>query len=192
MKKILVFLTAVFMFSGLFGQEIAIDEKTAEDLNRLADAYHSLGIEFEITLADPEKINKDEIMTIDEVIENIEGLSQIKSLPADCEGNLLVLKIYEWVNSGGYYHLEWLGKISTTLGSLGDYWSGSKHWLVTSSGQSSTIQTVSGPSAQWNSIYAYRWAKARFYKNGIVPIPGGYIIIPVEFGPIFCYDLYNL
>jgi hypothetical protein len=194
MKKILVFLTAVFMFAGLFGQEIKIDEKTAEDLDRLAEAYSSLGIEMEMILADPDKISKDEAMSIDEVIANIEGLIQIKSLPADCEGNLSVLKIYElvWTPSGFIY--AWLGKISSYLGAIGN-WDGSMHWLVTSSGQSSSIRTVSGPSVQYNSsdYSSYKWAKARFFKNGLVYIPGiGYVIMIVQLGPIYCYDLYNL
>ncbi|MBP7434412.1 hypothetical protein KA996_12790 [bacterium] len=194
MKKILVFLTAMFMFAGLFGEEIKIDEKTAEDLNRLAEAYSSLGIEMEMILADPEKINKDEVMTIDEVIETIEGINQIKSLPADCEGPLMVVKIYEliWTPSGYIY--AWLGKISASLGSLGD-WSGSIHWRVTSSGQSSNTITVSGPSVQYSSsaYSGYMWLKARFFENGLVYVPGiGYVIMPVNFGPIKCYDLSDL
>jgi hypothetical protein len=194
MKKILVFLTAMFMFAGLFGQEIKIDEKTAEDLNRLAEAYSSLGIEMEMILADPDKINKDEVMTIDEVIENIEGLNQIKSFPSDCDGPLMVVKIFELVYTGGGWTPEWLGKISASLGSLGG-WSGSIHWLVTSSGQSSNTITVFGPSVQYNSsaYSSYRWAKARFFENGLVYVPGiGYMIMPVNFGPIKCYDLSDL
>ncbi|HRQ71222.1 MAG TPA: hypothetical protein PLW78_13065 [bacterium] len=194
MKKILVFLTAMFMFAGLFGEEIKIDEKTAEDLNRLAEAYSSLGIEMEMILADPDKISKDEAMSIDEVIANIEGLIQIKSLPADCEGNLAVLKIYERVTTPSGFIYAWLGKISSYLGSMGD-WDGSMHWLVTSGGQSSSIKTVSGPSVQYNSseYSGYRWAKARFIENGLVYVPGiGYVIMPINFGPIKCYDLNNL
>lgn len=194
MKKIIIFLTAVFVFAGLFGQEMKIDEKTAKDLNRLAEAYSSLGIEMEMIFADPDKISKDEAMSIDEVIANVEGLIQVESLPADCEGNLSVLKIYElgWTPNGFIY--AWLGKISSYLGAIGN-WDGSMHWLVTSSGASSSIETVSGPSVQYNSseYSGYRWAKARFFETGLVYVPGvGYVILPVNFGPIKCYDLNNL
>jgi hypothetical protein len=190
MKKIFFSLIIVFAVSFLFADRIVVDERDAENLQRLQEVYDSLGLEFKVVKVDPEKVDYDKVLSLDEVIENLEKTDSY-GVRSDCILGLTVLKEYKYQYILGQgWILVWTGGFTASVNT--DGWDGSLHWLETSGGTQSYVHKVYGPSFSYSGAGSYRYAKARAFEESWVQIGGNWYKIISEMGQCYYYDLNNL
>ncbi|HOG44816.1 MAG TPA: hypothetical protein PK560_12135 [bacterium] len=193
MKKIIILLTAVFMFAGLFGEgKIVIDEKAAQEIEKLKIALKSVGVEYELGAFIPESDENgvEDALTVDEFIESLESMSVRSTAYINLQR---LLPVYEFVWTGSGWVLEWNGKVSSSPDIEGDDWDGVMHTRETSGG------TVVETKITFNPTYAYLWDAvyestprlcAQLFDNVRVYVPGiGYMLVPQVFGSKHCANV---
>ncbi|HNW16424.1 MAG TPA: hypothetical protein PKM15_06955 [bacterium] len=193
MKKIIILLTAVFMFAGLFGEgKIVIDEKTAQEIEKLKSALKSVGVEYELGAFIPESDENgvEDALTVDEFIESLESMSVRSTAYISAYA---LIPLYGWYLVNGHWVIEWTGKVSSSPDIEGDDWDGVMHTRETSGG------TVVETKITFNPTYAYLWDAvyestprlcAQLFNNVRVYVPGiGYILVPQVFGSKHCANV---
>ena len=190
MKKIIVFLTAMFMFAGLFGQgKIVIDEKAAQEIEKLKSALKSVGVEYELGAFIPESDENgvEDALTVDEFVENLESMGVLSTTYIS---GLQLIPIYQKIFVGGQWIIYWNGNVSSAPAIVGNDWYGVIHTRETSAGTVVETQYVQKPSYsyQWQNVpYSTPKLCAQLYNHQMVYVPGlGWVPVIAPFGNKVC------
>jgi len=184
MKKILVFLTAMFMFAGLFGEG---EGSSYEKIISILDSY---GKEYEIFFEGDITFEKAE--TEDKIVTTVDKLS------GEIEALLDITGIIMYDCGWGKYPYYTYACMASVIGS--DY-NGIKHtliWESTGNTYSTTYTTkpVLGkggdlpfPSEFWIGCgQLWKWIQIYIPPSG--GLPGHYVNVRYPFGNTICDDIY--
>jgi hypothetical protein len=196
MKKIIILLTAVFMFAGLFGQG-RISE-TNKDLLRIIEALEKNGVEhYDLQIVPEDNVDffVSDATTPDDFINNLENVVASKSSTLNSY-SLYLMWQYEW--GIGYF---WTGLFTSGTTSItGSDWDGVYHYVKYIYSPETHLFQAFTPNPYVERIadcnYCgsnYYQACGALYENNRVYIPGiGYVVIKVPYGTHRCVTFPNV
>ncbi|MGI6394765.1 MAG: hypothetical protein ACOX2F_08615 [bacterium] len=189
MRKIIFFLITVFMFAGLFGQEIKMDENVVQEIEKLKSTLKSLGVEYEFDAFIPESDERkiEDALTVDEFIEHLESMSNSSTTYIKVVGLFPIFEMV-WIPGRGFVYI-WNGDVSCYPDIVGDDWDGVMHTRETAYGGIVSIKYVTKPNCAylWKNVHPGTRLCAKLFNYELVYVTGfGYIPTPVPFGNKEC------